>query len=64
MVYGKCLKDFFLHLSFPEGSSSYADSEEEDGSDRQRGTMIEDDGIGNSSAALVSRIEKQRVVSL
>lgn len=55
-------------LSFPEGSTSYADSEDEDyqdaGSRFRNSALIEDDGFGNSSAALVSRIEKQRVVSL
>ncbi|XP_026676417.1 uncharacterized protein LOC103505282 [Diaphorina citri] len=50
-----------------KGSSSYADSEDEDyqdaGSRFRNSALIEDDGFGNSSAALVSRIEKQRVVS-
>ncbi|KAL1451926.1 hypothetical protein WDU94_006256 [Cyamophila willieti] len=51
-------------------STGYADSEDEDYQDSQgsssfrNSAVIEDDGIGNSSAALVSRIEKQRMVSL
>uniref|UniRef100_A0A8D8W4M2 Smoothelin domain-containing protein n=1 Tax=Cacopsylla melanoneura TaxID=428564 RepID=A0A8D8W4M2_9HEMI len=50
-------------------STSYADSEDEDYQDAQgsssfrNSAVIEDDGIGNSSAALVRRIEKQRMAS-